>query len=258
MLVTPVLAEVLLKGNKLNRPVSEKNIIFLSNQMRAGTFKRDTGESIKVSKTGNLLDGQHRLLAIIRANIAQQMLVVSELDDDIFSVLDTGKKRNASDVLSINGYKSTVGLSGMVRAIKILNSITVNFKQQNAITNSEILEFVKDNEEISEIYSFCENYYRKFRSIPPNNLAAIYFILVKKGYLPEKIEEFMNLYSTGLSLKDDNPIYVLRNKLIIDSQSKSKLSVKNKIALFIHTWNLWTRNKNCTKMSVPENFPKII
>lgn len=259
LLVTPILAEVLLKNNKFNRPVSEKNIAFISDQMKKGSFKSNTGETIKISKTGNLLDGQHRLYGIIRSGIDQKMLVVSDLEDEVFSVLDTGKKRSAGDVLSINGIKSGSALATAIRAIKIITDYKSDFSKSLAITNTEVLEFINNNEELYDIFRFCENATRKkFTSISSNHVTAIYYLLLKKGYLPEKIDKFIELYSTGLGLDSIDPIYILRNRLIIDSQSKSKLSSKNKLALFVHTWNLWIRNKTCKVMYTPTEFPKII
>lgn len=93
-----------LLNNIDNRKKTREHIRFLSEQMLNGQWKV-TGDSIKIAKSGRILDGQHRLSAIIECGIPQEMLVIDGLDEDVFSVLDTGKNRSAADVLSIKGFK---------------------------------------------------------------------------------------------------------------------------------------------------------
>jgi hypothetical protein len=55
-----------------------------------------------------MVDGQHRLAAIIEADVPVDITVFTEVPDGAFDVLDTGKRRNAADVLAIEGEKSAV------------------------------------------------------------------------------------------------------------------------------------------------------
>lgn len=64
-----------------------------------------------------LVDGQHRLAAIIEADVPVEVMVFTEVEPDTFHVLDTGKKRNAADLLAIEGEKSTTLLAAMVRTV---------------------------------------------------------------------------------------------------------------------------------------------
>jgi hypothetical protein len=45
------------------------------------------------------------------------MTVFTEVPEGAFDVLDTGKRRNAADVLAIEGEKSAVMLAAMVRTL---------------------------------------------------------------------------------------------------------------------------------------------
>ena len=53
------------------------------------------------------MDGQHRLAAMVEADLAVEMTVFTDVEPHTFDVLDTGKRRNAADVLAIEGEKST-------------------------------------------------------------------------------------------------------------------------------------------------------
>jgi hypothetical protein len=89
-LVTPDLAKVYLSTNNQNRNVKERKVNRFTHDIMLGKWKDDTGETIKFSKCGKLIDGQHRLLAIIKANKPINIHISEGHDYSIFDVLDTG------------------------------------------------------------------------------------------------------------------------------------------------------------------------
>lgn len=254
ILITPALAEVLLKNNKSNRKISLRNLNFIVDSMNKGIYKEDTGEAIKISKTGNLLDGQHRLLSIVKTGKSYNMLVISELEDEVFSVLDTGKSRSGADVLAMKGYPSGVGLAVAVRHILLMKQSTVHFKNPSP-SNEEIRKFVEANEEIVEIFQFCNNVYRKFKHITPGVLTAIYWTLQSKGNTVANIDKFFDSYSKGIDLKEDDPIYALRYKFIKDTGNKTRLSMQDRCNLFINAWNAWIKGRKLSNIRLSDTFP---
>ena len=57
--------------------------------MKAGRWQLN-GEAIKFDKNGHLLNGQHRLHAVVRADTTIQMLVISGLDPETRTTMDSG------------------------------------------------------------------------------------------------------------------------------------------------------------------------
>ena len=106
ILITPTMAKELLEKNINNRNVKQPVVARYAKDMIAGKWKQDTAELIKISKTGLILDGQHRLLAIVKANVSIYFHIASELEDNIFDVLDTGSIRNSCDVFNIQNIKN--------------------------------------------------------------------------------------------------------------------------------------------------------
>lgn len=96
--VTPDLAQAWLHGHSNYRPISRRHVAYLAAEMARGRWKL-TGEPIVFDAGGHLLDGQHRLSAIVRSGVAVTMLVVSGVAEDALPVMDQGKARNARDVL---------------------------------------------------------------------------------------------------------------------------------------------------------------
>jgi hypothetical protein len=74
-----------------------------------------TRQGIALDVNSVLVDGQHRLAAIVEADVAVDMTVFTEVNEGTFDVLDTGKRRNAADVLAIEGEKSSTMLAALPR-----------------------------------------------------------------------------------------------------------------------------------------------
>ena len=111
--ITPTIAGKMLERNTRNRPVNETNLAALAKEISNRNFAL-TGESIKFSKDGTLLDGQHRVMAIMKAGVAIKTIVIRGLENDSFKYMDTGRTRQASDVLAIEGFKNSTRLAAMV------------------------------------------------------------------------------------------------------------------------------------------------
>lgn len=61
------------------------------------------GDPIRLSKTGQLLDGQHRLKAMLDLREFPDVLVISGFENEIYDSLDTGVKRSLGDVFKAHG-----------------------------------------------------------------------------------------------------------------------------------------------------------
>lgn len=79
--VTPQMAQEWLATNaKNNRDLSKVTVKRYANDMVKGQWMV-TGEAIKFDRTGRLIDGQHRLQALIESKVPRlQMCVVRNLD----------------------------------------------------------------------------------------------------------------------------------------------------------------------------------
>jgi len=111
--ITPeVAAEWLERWNILNRPVSRSNVDDLARAIRERRWLL-TGEPITFSER-RLIQGQHRLLAIVAAGIPVQSLVIWGVVDDAFDILDQGKRRSAADVLASHGHENANTIAAMM------------------------------------------------------------------------------------------------------------------------------------------------
>jgi len=98
VLVTPELAKYYLESNVKNRSVRDRHVVKMISDM---TNKRweETHMGIGFDENGVLVDGQHRLYAIIQSNTPQWILITTGLSENARSVIDIGAKRKAADFL---------------------------------------------------------------------------------------------------------------------------------------------------------------
>lgn len=103
--VTPAMAEVWLKQNVVgehgNRRFRKAHARSLAEEMRRGEWKV-THQGIAFGRSGRLLDGQHRLAAIVDSGTTQPLLVFIDAPEDGFANFDRGAQRGMSDVLLKN------------------------------------------------------------------------------------------------------------------------------------------------------------
>ena len=71
MQITPDLAAEFLKRNTSNRAIKKSKIKKYADDLRRGNWKL-THQGVAISPSGRLLDGQHRLSAIVQSGIAAQ------------------------------------------------------------------------------------------------------------------------------------------------------------------------------------------
>ena len=90
--VTPDMASKWLKKNSNNRTVSKWLVQNYARQMRENKWQL-YGEAIMFDTKGNLMNGQHRLLAVIEADATVPMAVGRGFPESVKDTFDQHRKR---------------------------------------------------------------------------------------------------------------------------------------------------------------------
>ena len=143
--VTPKLAQSYLETNSSNRPLSIRTVNELTRAILNDEWQRN-GESMKFDRAGNMIDGQHRCHAVIKADRAIQTYVLFDLPSDSFKTLDTGKKRNNADTLGLLGFSNPALLAAVCRFVA--NFKTNQLRSSELVTNIRMEQFIDTNPEI--------------------------------------------------------------------------------------------------------------
>jgi hypothetical protein len=243
MLITPSIAKELLESNVCNRRVNRHIVSQYANDMSTGQWKIDTAECIKISKTKIILDGQHRLLAIIKSNIPVFFHIAFDVEDNVFDVLDTGKIRNSTDIFKIKGIQKENTIPSIIITY---NQIVINkyyvLQGNEKNTSQQLLKQYYENPEFwQNVARISHNYYLSFaKIIIPSIIGGFYAYFVKSD--KDLADSFFSQLCTGSNITN-NTILLLRNKLIQDKVSVKKMQKLTKIIFIIKTWNAFVINK---------------
>jgi len=256
-LITPAIAEAYLDRNEKNRNVSIISVRKYANDMAIGAWKENTYEFIKIGKSGRVLDGQHRLLAIVMANVPVVMHVAFDVDESVFDVLDTGKYRSAGDVFTIEGVKNAKTLSGIMIIYKSLLDNKKTRDGNRRPTNAELLAIYRNDVIFWDgVTTKARAWYMAFSGVlSPSTIGGFYALFTH--YRDDVAHKFMDQLCTGKEITN-NTLYLLRNKLIADKVSNLKMKQSYRNALIIKAWNFFVRNKSVKSLQydeIREDFP---
>jgi hypothetical protein len=257
VLVTPTVAKELLLKNNSNRRVSKQTVNSYAHDMRENRWKENTAEFIKVAEDGEILDGQHRLLAVIESNSSIYFDIAYGVNKSVFDVLDTGKIRSSSDVFSTEKIENYTVITAIVKSYLALSK---NHKadlnsssKSNKLTNTIILEEYKKRPEFwQEVATFSHKSYKNFAHILPTSFIGTlysYFYDIS----PETSRHFINQLCTGESITNSS-ITVLRQSLLKDKVSQRKMQPQDKLAIIVKTWNAFRTGRNYRIMKYDRNF----
>lgn len=102
IVITPAMAqEILDSSNTGNRRVRMWWVIALSSSIARGDWLL-THQGIAFDENGRLIDGQHRLRAIVLSGTSVKMFVFQGLDPRGFMAIDVGVKRSTSDTTGLD------------------------------------------------------------------------------------------------------------------------------------------------------------
>lgn len=203
--ITPRIAEVYLSGNTANRPINAKRVNEYARAMRAGQW-RTTNQGIGISRTGVLVDGQHRLHAVIESGVCVKMAVTTGLDEDVFDVIDTGRTRSDGDVLSIVGLKDYNLVAAAAKFILHYRAGTPRPWPRSVHSRKEIREFAEPYAPyFNELGANLARLTARRLGASPSAILAAHFVLTdwgRKWDHHEPVSDWWKGLETGAGLPD--------------------------------------------------------
>lgn len=234
--VTPGRAEEWLGKNLANRNVRFRVVAAYARDMLHGVWQL-TGEPIKFSVNGRLLDGQHRLHAVIEAGVPAEMLVVRGLPDETQSVMDSGARRTAGDALKLRGEASYTHLAAAARlGIAFVNGDPLGGRGTFTATHTEILKFVDDHPDLRDAVTLAIRY-RNAIDMPPSILSVSAWILSRVD--AEDLEIFLARVAEKTDLKKGDAVLALLHRLG-EIRRTGRIATNNDyMSLLFRAWNYW-------------------
>ena len=234
--VTPEVATTWLARNHHNRNIRSKSVALLARDMAAGNW-RFTGEAIKFDTDGTLLDGQHRLMAVVQSGASINMLVIRGLDREAQLVMDSGAKRSAADALGWSGHKNTNLLAAAARlGLEIERGDT-----NRVFTHSEVVAYVDENPDLLEIVGTANNA-RKYLPMKPAAIAYSWLLLSRLD--PKAAAQFFDALVNNATDGKGDPRNTLLRRLSVARQNKETLRAATEVQFVVRAWNAWRRGED--------------
>lgn len=239
--ISPADATNWLRANCKNRPVRKSHVEFLARQIKNGQWQVN-GQAIIIADNEQVLDGQHRLLAIIEAGVPIKSMVVYGVPEAAFATIDTGAVRTASDALCLHfqEYPHYVvkAAAGAVYWLKMMERGALH-RGGGKLSNSDVIHYAKEHLSIFERATTLLHYPKENRPLSIALGTALFEFLARKK--EEAAEEFFEKVYTGENLERTDVEYVLRAAFQADAQRvASKLPNSIKARMTIKAWN-WRR-----------------
>lgn len=237
--VTPEIAQQMLSRNGGNRRVSLMTVKRYASLMRSGLWRHPTSEALSFDMQGRLQDGQHRLLALIDADITLKFWVMLNADPDDFHVLNQGKIRGGSDVLGMLGAVNTNALSSVVR-----QSLTYEHhsgKQWATNLSPATPEVARQYEEHRDEYDRAMSYFAAARraGLPASAYCAVAYLVSSISESMDLWEEWHREVTEGAMLSADSAAFVYRKWCISPYGPKvqGSLAQQMRMVITIKAWN---------------------
>lgn len=159
--ITPQWAsQVLVTRNPNNRPLSQSFVDRLARDICVGAFAV-THQGIAFDENGDLLDGQHRLAAIVKANKSVKMVVstgipvkhrLNGVAVNTFELIDGGRKRGVGQMLQMAGFTNANRQAAIVRTIVNACARQSSFLSISTAQTHKALHYLKASpDEIAKI-----------------------------------------------------------------------------------------------------------
>jgi hypothetical protein len=264
MFISPEMAKQLLEQNTKNRNISFNRVTRYANDILNARWVEDTGELIKIDINNVIVDGQHRLSAIVKARKGIYCHIATDLSPLVFEVIDSGKSRNCADILTISGIPNATKVAAFIQSYNLIRSPYYRASKsstENQLTPKMVLAYYNNNKHfIDEVIKRSSHLYNIFQRVWVNGEVTLFYGLLT-SIDNAKGREFMRQVCQGTDVTNES-IIVLRNRLISDKIHSSKSSLpSHRRALVIKTWNAFYTNKTIKSLKYNpeiEEYPKII
>lgn len=229
--VDPALAKLLLEKNRTNRLLRSRHVDKYAEIMKAGQWLLNN-DAIVVSCDDALLNGQHRLHAVIKSGCTVKMLMLWHADPRSFETMDRALTRSVADALGQLGCQNTHTLAA---ALKAYMQVVEKRWDKNQLDRMEPSYAVNTLQSLPGFPAAHRGVVLVRGVITPGLAMALYYRLQQID--PQATEEFLSRVGTGENLALDSPIYRLRERL----RRTRGVTIRRDIeaALCIKAWNAW-------------------
>ncbi len=228
--------------NTHNRKIREAHVLTMARDMNKGRWSFN-GAPIVFGTDGTLLDGQHRLAAVVKSKSAIPFLILRGVSEDAQHTMDTGARRTAADAWELAGRDNNARrITAVARFALIVDDKVDNEK----VSTAEIFDFVDQNPLIVQAVDRAGANFKSSGMTP-----RVYdYCLWRLSEVDQEaaLEFFRSLHSLT-DLPEGSPITALHRRLMAGNYtSRRQLDAEATVSLVFRAWNAWREGRPVTKL----------
>lgn len=236
--ISPPLARRLIELNsENNRNLLVRTKERYARDMRNGKWREKTGQVITIDTNGRIINGQHRLHAIVESGVTLRFDLCFGVEPQDIVVIDALKARDTNAIIRVAGGRDLSGVGAIVRWLLSWERGQYTGTSGNFTpTPIEIYERVEAEPDVFAAAA-ARGKDAQNRNLAPNRVAGMAYYLFRAIDIPEA-DDFFDQFVSGIyntSDPDTSAIYRLREKML--RRRALKLDSATQLALIITAWN---------------------
>jgi hypothetical protein len=208
--ITTNMAAAWLDQNETNRPINWNYVSQLARDMRAGRFVC-THQGIAFDTNGRLIDGQHRLWAILEADVPVRIRVFFNEPPDNLIYIDGNHPRRAADRMTLGRTLGTVRTDELATLRAMLGGIALAKSRHTVVEEMRLLEKYRQPIQFAHEHLSVSRPAGIANAMTRAVLARAWFCVTDHRILAK----FCETLRTNLMTTDfDRPVALLRDQLV--------------------------------------------
>jgi hypothetical protein len=250
--ISPRRAQEYLGYNISNRNLRTGHVDALARDIAAGHWQL-THMPLAFDTDGNLIDGQHRLHAIIKSETPLNMIVVRGVQKSVQEVIDAGAARSGADALKLSGRVEVnhPAVAAVARTAILWNEghhriVRPGVNGSRKVTNSEITEWVDwqnalpDNAlTVTAAVGMARLWHNEVTNLVPLSVVAFAFLLLGSVDLDDANSFFTSLDKLEFGEGQDDPLRQLYQRENLARIDKEGLRISQHLYYIVTAWNAY-------------------
>lgn len=245
--IGPTEAQDFLDHNNRNRSLTAKTTNKYVRAIESGEWPF-LGDPVRFDRNGDMIDGQHRMAAVVETGVTLEFVIVRGLAPDSQKYMDGGRTRTAVDQLKIEGMANAPAAAAIATCAMrwdLGDILAANIK----FSTFEVVDWVEEHVDQVEAAVMAANRVRQATGATISIIGGAH-IQATRVSTGDVIDDFFNGLITGAGLESGSPILALR-----DTVSRNKrdgtLTRTNELWYTVHAWNCWRSGKKVHKLQLP-------
>lgn len=241
---TPAIAKAILDTQNIdNRPIRKSRVEKLASEMRDGKWHSASADAICFDTEGVLINGQHRLAAVVLSGVTVSMPVGRNIPSSAFQIIDRGAKRSSGDDLHRIGIPSYNKVAAMItNYIGATESGTFDphkmAKTKRGVVSPRVVtEFAEDNREMVSDIGRLSDYIAPLGET--RYILATFMHMAVSGVSVLELREFAKLLDPTFNgdVNNQHPSRVASRTLMMAKMNRTSLQFHETAEIIIRAFN---------------------